>query len=503
MQSANREPGPVFDRIPPHNVEAEKAVLGAILLNPDAWSRASEILPAVDGSAFYVEAHQHIWAACHAVRSASYPLDEITLANELRRSGKLDLVGGLAYVAKLFDAVPTSANVDYYARLVANEHALRCMIGLFQKYAQPAYNENVTAEQIRGEFLAEFNPIGIDLGIEHSTAAHAIDDSADRIQNIIDGNHSGVPTGWKSLDDILWGWEGYCGIVGRTSSGKTAFSLACAVNAAQSGRHVLYFSIEMDHPSIGGRLASMISGVDWEEVHTGRNKQWQLTRARTAANEARALPLWIEDPAKITVSRISRRIEKSIREHKGIDIVFIDYLQLCDPDSVDPREKSRSLELTKVSQGIKAISKSLGIPIVVLCQLNRDAENTLDPWEMKGKVSECDHIYMDLDKMVIIVGFTKDQADRMRKKNKNDWSYEEKLEAAVTKNRNGKQGSTLLHFDKPRQTFCEVDFRNHEHQSNPKPQPTEREEKPREHSPPQEMIPPDEPFEYDEEEELF
>ena len=443
-------------REPPHDLVAERAVLGAILLNPDAWSKASEILPS-DGSAFYDSKHVILWETFLDLRQKGKPIDEVTVAHALGKR-KLE-AGGIAYLSGLTDDIPTSANCEYYAGIVKAVSTRRALIAVWTRYAQLGFDYDTSLDALRESFMGEFSPLLYDGDtVEHNTMEHCVADSEARIQSIIDGRPAGIDTGWKSIDNILWGWEDLCLIAGRTGGGKTAWSMACAINAARAGKHVLYLSIEMSHPALGGRVASMLTGVDWKEVHTGKNKQWQLAQAHRAAQEAKALPLWVEDPARITVSKISARIERAIREHGGIDIVFVDYLQLCDADSTDKKDNKRYLELGQISQGFKAMTKTFHIPIVALCQLNRKAEDTTDPWDMKSQLRESGNLEQDADKIVVLVRYSQDQAQAMRKKNKCNTAYEKQINVAVVKHRNGMEGQTFLEFNRPRQTFHEIEF---------------------------------------------
>jgi replicative DNA helicase len=427
----------VSGRVQPHNEDAERSVLGGILLRTDALTQIPDVQP----EDFYVPAHQDIHRAMLALFEHGRPIDVVTLEEELQRQQKLGRVGGVAYLAELQASVPTAENIAHYGRIVRDHSTLRQLIARASEIAARAHEP----EGEVGEFLdlAEHQIFEIAQRGESTSfkpikplMLHVMDAIARRNKQGV----TGVPTGFAQLDDLTAGLQPAELIVlaARPSVGKTSFALSLALNAAvERGLPVLFFSLEMSFQNVVERMLCATARVDTSLVRSGFvDKVWgPLTRAASKISEA---PMFLDDSPTPTVLEIRSkarrfRADKKVFPEEGrLGLVIVDYLQLVKPHrDADTREQ----EVSAVSRGLKALAKDLHCPVVALAQLRRSAEDRQDQVPRLSDLRESGAIEQDAD----VVAFLH--------RDKQDPSEDaQTLKLVLAKQRNGPTGDVDLVF---------------------------------------------------------
>jgi replicative DNA helicase len=434
-----------FERIPPQSVEAEKAVLGSVMMDNESIGKAIEIL---DSTHFYRTAHQKIFAAALILYERNEPVDLITLSEELKRQKILDEIGGSYYLTELAESVPSSANVEYHARIVMEKAVLRHMIAEGNAIARDCYE----AERDPFEILdrAEQRIFGLSekrltKTFQHiDPIMHETFDKIERFYRERKGVVTGVPTGFTKLDELTSGFQpGELVIVaGRPSMGKTAFCLNVARNAAVEAKvPVAFFSLEMSNQQLAMRLLCAEARVDAHGVRTGHlaDHEWQKL-SMCVGNLAEA-PIYIDDSSSMGTLEL-RAKSRRLKKEKGVGMVMIDYLQLM---SGPRNSESRQQEISAITRSLKALAKELDLPVIVLSQLSRAVE--VRGGERKPLLSdlrESGAIEQDADVVLFIYRsefYGKAMDDQGQ-------SVEGKAEVIIGKQRNGPVGTVHLSFIK-------------------------------------------------------
>lgn len=387
----------------PNNLEAERSLLGAVLINNAAFDKALEYVQPRD---FFRRAHGSIFAAfLRLIDEQRRDVDIVTLKDELARVGELDECGGPAYIAALTDGVPRSSNVASYAQIVREQATLRRVIKLANGLLNDAYDAEKPSQEIITEAdrsIIELQRGGeagklLDLRETH-TALYA--DLEHRAQNA--GKLIGVETGFQSINDLTLGWQPAEMIVvaARPSLGKTALALHTAIAAAKTGKVVGIFSLEMQLRELEWRMLSSLSGVALERLRGGFLGDVDYERLRPAMEEFAGLKIFIDDRSGQDVHSIRAGCRRLRSEH-GLDLVIIDYVQLI-PGTLDRRGANRHEELTDISKRVKGLAKELQAPVLLLSQLNRNAETRADPRPKLTDLKECSSLEQDADKVIFI-----------------------------------------------------------------------------------------------------
>ncbi|MEA3500170.1 MAG: replicative DNA helicase [Candidatus Marinimicrobia bacterium] len=434
-------------RTPPQSIEAEIAVLGAMMLEPDAAYRGIELLKESD---FYKEAHQLIFRSIKELSKLSQAIDHLTVTEKLIQLKLLDKIGGSATISKIIASVPTAANIEYYAQIVSDKATLRTIITTSTKLITDAYNEKEevgnmldNAEQNifslkERTFKGDFNPI-----------PEIIQDTIDHVDKLSHhkGEVIGIHTGFAPLDSITSGFQqsDLIIIAGRPSMGKTALAITMARSMAISHHYkVGIFSLEMSEQQLGLRFLSSQSGIDHQKLRKGNvpGALWNdLTKAASALSEA---DIFIDDTAGLNILDIRSRARR-LKNEKGLDILFIDYLQLAHATG---RIDNRQHEISSISQGLKALSKELKIPVIALSQLSREVEKRGgDHKPQLSDLRESGAIEQDADVVMFVfrpIIYSKDPED------------EGKAELIISKQRNGPIGKVDLNFQKNIARFYEL-----------------------------------------------
>ena len=435
-------------RVPPQAVDVEKSVLGAMLIEREAIPQAIEVLPE---DAFYSGKHQKIYQAIISLFERGNPVDLVTLTEELKRRDHLEEVGGSYYLTELTTQVASAANVEYHARIIAEKSLLRKMIETMTTIVGKAYDSGADAFELLDEAESKiFRISDSQLRKAASPMNEVVKDTLERLETIHgqDTGLTGVPSGFHNLDDMTSGWQDSDLIIiaARPSMGKTAFSLACAQNAATHPEHstgVAIFSLEMGAQQLAQRMLTSEARVDAHRARMGRMKDddWQrLARAAGALSEA---DIFIDDTPGLSVLELRAKCRRLVAEH-DIGLVVVDYLQLMQASGANLRSgANREQEIAHISRSLKGLAKELNIPVLALSQLNRAVENRGgDKRPQLSDLRESGSIEQDADVVAFIYraeryGITVDEQGN---------STEGIAEIIIGKQRNGPIGSVELAF---------------------------------------------------------
>lgn len=386
----------MMEKIPPHNEEAERSILGASMLSKDALLDIMDIVKPRD---FYSEMHKEIFTAIRDLYSRSTPVDTLTVSEELKKRNSLEMVGGRAYIASLSSGVPSTANAAQYAKIVAEKAVLRRLITTSSDIIEEAYKEAMDADVVldyaeRGIFEIAQAKQSKDVAALKDVLIRNIEiiDEASKL----DGNVIGVPTGFRDLDKMTSGLQrsDLVIVAARPAMGKTAFALNVAQQAAIKGKaSVLIFSMEMSKEQLGQRLLSMESRVETQKLKTGdlNRKDWDdINIALDVLSEA---SIFIDDTPGISIMEIKNKCRRIKAEH-GLDLVVLDYLQLM---SFEGRVESRQQEISALSRNLKLIAREMDCPVIVLSQLSRAPEQRQDHRPQLSDLRESGSIEQDAD----------------------------------------------------------------------------------------------------------
>ena len=381
--------------IPPHNIEAEQSVLGAILLDPAALAVASEHVTTAD---FYRQAHQHIFSAMQRLLDREEALDLVTLAAELATAGQLETIGGRGYLAELAGSVGSSANIRHHAKLTKDAKVLREMRALGMVLTRKATEGREPAADVLGwaeQALFQVAHRSHTGGFESVASIMASSVQYIEVASRTASHITGIPTGFEPLDHLLSGWQKTDLIIigARPSMGKTSLALNTAVAAAKAGHGVGIFSIEMSKQQLGLRLLSAESGVDGQALRTATFHRDDWFPLAKAASRLEALPLWIDDSGDLTLTMLRAKARRLKAQH-NIQMIVVDYLQLMQGAE---EAESRQQEISSISRGLKLMAKELDIAVIALSQLNRSLESRDDKRPRLSDLRESGSIEQDAD----------------------------------------------------------------------------------------------------------
>ncbi|HYH50249.1 MAG TPA: replicative DNA helicase [Acidimicrobiia bacterium] len=401
------EPQPAAERrstgrVPPHNLEAEESLLGAMLLSREAIAAAVETVAADD---FYKPAHAHLFEAVVTLYGAGEPVDPITVSEALRRSGLLDAIGGKQAILRIQAGTPAASNAGFYARIVADHALLRRLVAVGSEIAELGYTvpDGVTEILDRAESLV------FDVANRRQTTSlrgiHAtLQDSLAHLETLFerDGRTTGIPTGFPALDEVLLGWQpaNLIVVAARPGQGKTAFALGSAVHAAlHEHRPVVFFSMEMGDLELTQRILAGEAGINSRLLRTGRIPETDWTRISTAVGRLAEAPLFIDDNPHLTVMDMRAKCRRLKAEHGDLGLVVVDYLQLM---STPRRAENRQVEVSELSRGLKVLARDLDVPVIALSQLNRSLEYRADKRPMLADLRESGALEQDADIVAFI-----------------------------------------------------------------------------------------------------
>ncbi len=445
----------VFDRTPPFSMEAETAVLGGMLIDREAVTRAVEILN--DGM-FYREANRRLYRAMIRLFERGDVIDVITVSEELKKTSELDASGGFDYLGQLVDAVPTAANLEYHARIVRDKALLRRLVEQSSQIIRDVYDQG---ERDVDEILDQAEARIFQVAESHKREGFvwikeilwSAFEHIERLQESSTGI-TGVATGFPDLDRMTTGLQkgDLCIVAARPSMGKTALALNVAANAAISNNiPVAIFSLEMSSEQLVQRLLCAEGRIDAQKLRRGRLSQEEHQRLAAAAGHLNTAPIWIDDQPGSNVLEIrakARRLQSELRsDGKDLGMIVIDYMQLM---SGAGQAESRVQEVSQISRGLKALARELEVPLVALSQLSRGPEQRTDKRPMLSDLRESGSIEQDAD--VVMFLYRPEYYAPAEKREE----LEGKAELIVGKQRNGPTGVLQLYFQKSYTRFDSV-----------------------------------------------
>ncbi|HEX5723835.1 MAG TPA: replicative DNA helicase [Longimicrobiaceae bacterium] len=435
-------PGPFADRSPPYSAEAELAVLGGMLIDADALTRAIEV---VDDSMFHREGNRRTFRAMVRIFERGDVIDAVTLAEELTVSGDLESVGGMAFLASLLDAVPTAANIEYHAKIVREKAVLRRLIeaatGIIQDtYANQGDLEDLLdhAEQKIFEIAQTHDRKGF---VWIKEILWPTFEKIEALQNNA-SSVTGVPTGFPDLDELTAGFQpsDLVIVAARPSMGKTAFTLNVAQHAAiVAKKPVAFFSLEMSKESLVQRVLCAEARVDASRLRRGRLLDDEYARLATAAGYLNTAPIYIDDTPGISALEMRAKARRLKADRPDLALVIVDYLQLMVGRG---RAENRQQEVSEISRALKGLAKELDLPVVALSQLSRAVEQRPDKRPMMSDLRESGAIEQDAD----VIMFLYRPEYYYGPVDKEGNSLEGRAELIVGKQRNGATGRIDLMF---------------------------------------------------------
>ena len=420
----------------PHSREAEEAVVGAVLINPEAYYDVAQFLTPDD---FYIHRLRWVWDAFTRLHEGRVPIDLLTVADELERTGQLAEVGGPAFLTSLINQVPTSLNAESYGKIVEEHSVRRKMITAANRIASIAYNTETNVDEVMGESeKAVFNVSERRLKHDLQPIKQVLSEYYDRIDDLAKRPEEihGVPTGFIDLDKMLTGLQpsDLLIIAGRPGQGKTGFLLSVAKNAALTHKkHVAIFSLEMSNEQVVQRLIAQETGIDSQRLRTGKLTQEEWPLFNHAIEVFGDTKIFLDDTPAITPLQLRTKCRRLHMEF-GIDLVILDYLQLM---SGDTRNDNRVQEVSFISRNLKVLARELNVPVLAAAQLSRAVEQRTDKRPVLSDLRESGSLEQDADIVMFI--YRPDQYEK-------DTNKQNVAEIIISKHRNGPVGSVELIF---------------------------------------------------------
>jgi replicative DNA helicase len=439
--------------VPPQNLEAERALLGAIMLKPTAMYDVTDILIP---DAFYASKHRVIFEAMLALFKKGEPIDIVTLAGILENHGTLSAAGERSYLSELVTAAPSAANVLSYANVIKSKHVLRELIDAAGRINELGFAEDIEIENILDEAqstvfriantstLQKFSSIGEEL-TEAWQRLEKLQESGDGLR--------GIATGFKDLDNLLSGLQKADLIIlaARPSMGKTSLALDIArQTAVEHGNAVGIFSLEMSSQQLTDRLLASEAKVNSWRLRTGKLKSDdEYDRIRDAMARLSEAPIYIDDKAERTVLQM-RSIARRLKVEKGLSLIIVDYLQLITPGHSRASD-SMVQQVTEISRSLKAMARELDVPVIALSQLSRAVEQRQDHPRLSD-LRDSGSIEQDADVVMFI-----HREDKMKSRSEPSTERRNIADIFVEKHRNGPVGKIELFFDEEKATFLSVE----------------------------------------------
>lgn len=424
-------------KIPPQAVEFEEAILGALLISKNVIDRITILKP----NHFYLDQHQEIYAACLDLLNENKPIDILTVSNKLSDKGKLDIVGGQYYLAKITSKVMSAAHLEYHSSIVYEKYCLRELISISANVIERAYNEENPFE-IQSTFVSQVESLG---NIDISSVKDLNTSASDRLKelDVIQQNKitiTGIDTGWDKLNNIIHGWQKTDLIIvaARPGQGKSAFMINAVLNVAAKNIPCGVISLEMSNSQMVDRVISNRTKIGGDFIKTANLSptEWGIIH-KTNFN----LPIYIDDKPISSMISLKSKARIMVRKH-GIKLLAVDYLQL-----VQSNEKgmNREQQISSISRGLKLLAKELEIPIIALAQLSREAEKTSGR-PLLAHLRESGSIEQDADLVLFPFDPNSDNKEELNPR----------IELIVAKHRHGSTGIRMFTFRKQTQIFEEL-----------------------------------------------
>lgn len=438
-------------KIPPQNLDAEKSLLGAVLIDEETLSDVSEHVTPKD---FYDKRHAAIFGAMMRLFERHRPVDLLTLTEELKKKDDLDIVGGAAYLTELTNYVPTAAHAEAYAEMVAQKAVRRRLIKASGEISEMGFDEDTTTQELLEKAEAElFSVSDQSLKQDLVSIETILTDSFDRMEELHrnKGALRGVRTGWRDLDNITAGLQRSDLIIlaARPAMGKTTLVTNLAYNVATVAKQsVLFFSLEMSKEQLVDRMLADASGVDAWNIRTGNLSDDDFSKLSEAMGEMAEAPIFLDDTPGLSVLEMRTKARRAAHD-TPLGLIIIDYLQLMQGSGRD--NSNRVQEVSEISRGLKLIARELNVPVIALSQLSRSVENRSPQIPQLADLRESGSIEQDADIVMFIYreAYYNPETER-----------ENITDLYLAKHRNGPTGKVELYFHPERLRFMSLDKRH-------------------------------------------
>jgi replicative DNA helicase len=442
-------------RVPPHNTDAEKSVLGALMLDKEAIIRVADMVQVGD---FYHDKHSRIYEAMLELYEAREPIDLLSLSNKLEEKDQLEAIGGTSYLAELVNAVPSASNVAHYAHVVEKKAILRRLISAANDIADLGFNESQDIQLTLDEAEQKIFAVAQKHAKKDFVAIKSVlEEAFNRIDELHNAGSDmrGVPSSFGDLDNILAGFQKSDLVIlaARPSIGKTTFALDIARNIGTKSKvPVGIFSLEMSSDQLVDRMIAAQGGIDLWKLRTGKLRSGEgsddFERINSAMGVLSEAPIFIDDSASANIMQL-RTMARRLQAEHHLGLIIIDYLQLME----GRRTENRVQEISEISRGLKNLAKELNIPIIALSQLSRAVESRDDKVPKLSDLRESGSIEQDADVVLFLY-----REDRY----KPDTPNKNIVEVIVAKHRNGPLGRVHLYFDEASTTFRSLEKKHQE-----------------------------------------
>ena len=447
----------------PHDSEAEKAVLGAVFLDPEAIIDASDVLQPDD---FYEHANRIVFQAMLNISDREEVIDPVTLQDELKKNNQVDDIGGIAYVTELSMATPTAAHVTYYAKIVKRKAILRNLISTSQRIIQNAIEGSDDVTDILDDAESQIMGVSQDNASGGFKSIHDVLNTAMEEINSIpdDGNMvTGLPSGFSELDKMTTGFhdDELIILAARPGVGKTAFALNVAQFVGlKTDKTVAMFSLEMGAEQLVQRMLASEGLIDSQHLRTGQLTDEEWRKLVVAAGSLDNTSIYIDDTPGIKMSDIRAKARRLAKEKGNLGLIVIDYLQLIE----GPRSESRQQEVSAISRQLKKLAKELHIPVIALSQLSRSVEQRQDKRPVLSDIRESGSIEQDADIVAFLYrdDYYRDERDEDDEGEVEAEEDNGEVEVIIEKNRSGTRGTVKLMFSKPYNRFSNLDYTHSE-----------------------------------------
>lgn len=443
----------------PHDDEAEKAVLGAIFIDPAAIADASAEVQSED---FYKRANQLVFQAMLDLSDREDAIDPLTLQDELTKKNQLDDIGGIAYVSELAMATPTAAHVTYYAKIVHRKALLRRLISASQKIITNAMQDSDDVTDILDNAESEIMNVSSENNANgFRNIKDIVNSTIDEINNIPeDGNMvTGLPTGFVELDKMTTGFhdDELIIVAARPGVGKTSFALNVAQYVGlHTDKTVAMFSLEMSGEQLVQRMLASEGLINSQHLRTGQLDEDEWPKLVTASGSLATANIYIDDTPGIKMSQIRAQSRRLAKEKGNLGLIVIDYLQLIE----GPHSESRQQEVSAISRQLKKLAKELHVPVIALSQLSRSVEQRQDKRPVLSDIRESGSIEQDADIVSFLYrdDYYRDEEEGEENKEVSAEDDNGEVEVIIEKNRSGSRGTVKLMFSKPYNRFSNLDY---------------------------------------------
>jgi replicative DNA helicase len=439
---------------PPQSLDVEASLLGSLLIDSDAFIKIGDQIQADD---FFDERHRLVYAAMKTLHDKRSPIDILTLSEQLKNAGRLDVIGGASYLTELTNIVPTAAHLEQYANIVAEKAIRRRLIIASEDIASVSLDENKSLQELIEEAETRLFDVSQKHVRQDITSLESI--LGDSFVRLVDlhrnkGGIRGIPTGLRDLDKLIAGLQrsDLVVIAARPSMGKTALMLNMSLDIATKAKQgaVLYFSLEMSKEQLVDRLLAAEAGVDAWKLRTGEGlNDNDFERLSAAMGELAEAPIFIDDTSGITVSDLRTKARR-LHHQSPLAAIMVDYLQLMSGGSRFTAQANRVQEISEISRSLKLLARELNVPVVAASQLSRSVESRNPPIPQLADLRESGAIEQDADIVTFIY-----------RPNYYDESADPNVtELHIKKHRNGPTANLKIFFDRDKQRFRDLDLQH-------------------------------------------